>query len=255
MEFILSKKNVLITNDDGIDGEGLKVLVKKMRELCNVYVLAPDSNRSAVSSQLTLFKPLSFKKIDEKVFSCSGTPVDCVISALKSPLFDVKFDCVISGINRGPNMGTDLVYSGTAAAAKQAVLYGFPGIALSLASDGEDCNEGNFDYEALADFCKNNLEKLISLCDGEVYVNVNACSAQKYSSAVPASPCIREYCDSVEIKNENGSYTGIFRGGNIISHGSENCDYKVTKKNNISVTLLYAEPVEKKLPAPIDFII
>lgn len=248
MGFILSRKKVLITNDDGIEGEGLRVLYEAMSEKCDVYVLVPDSNRSAVSSLLTLYRPLKYVKIREKFYTCSGSPVDCVISALKSSLFEIKFDCVLSGINKGPNMGTDIIYSGTAAAARQAVLYGVPGIALSLASDGEDCNVGNFDYRAMAEFCRDNLDSLISLWDGKTFVSLNAVSSDSYSGAMPATLCVREYGDSVEIKDEGGgTFSGSFRGGNILSHGDENCDFQVTKKNKISVTLIYAEPVCKEI--------
>ena len=255
MEFILSRKKILITNDDGIESEGLKILAQKLSEVGDVYILAPDSNRSAVSSQMTrLHKNLEFKKYGEKSFSCSGTPVDCVLSAFRSPLLGVKFDCVFSGINCGPNMGTDVIYSGTCAAARQAVLYGVPGIAVSLASDGENCNVGNFNYVPLAEFCRDNLDRLVSMFQKDAFLSINACSSDKYSGVVNASLCVRNYEDFMDIKETgDGLFTGAFRGGKIISYGSEDCDDKVAKKNNISVTLIYAEPVAKKVTGSFDF--
>ena len=128
------KPKVLVTNDDGIEGEGLKVLVDSLKKVADVYVLAPDSNRSAVSSKISMWNNLVLKKHGEQFYSCSGMPADCVICAVKSQFFGVEFDAVISGINAGPNLGTDVIYSGTCAAARQAVLMGLAGIAVSLES-------------------------------------------------------------------------------------------------------------------------
>ena len=104
--------NLLITNDDGYEALGINVLAKELAKNHTVYVLAPSTNRSAVSHCLSVHNSLEVKKVADNVWTCSGFPADCVSIALQSSLFkDVKFDCVISGINKGPNLGTDIIFS------------------------------------------------------------------------------------------------------------------------------------------------
>lgn len=246
-------KKILVTNDDGIDGEGLKVLVETLSPSFDVYILAPDSNRSAVSSKITMGHEYSINKISENVYTCSGTPADCVIIALTSPLFPFRFDAVISGINAGPNMGTDVIYSGTCAAARQAVLMGLPGIAVSLESEYFDYARTGFNFKPLADFCAKNVDKLISLCDGEVFVSLNATSSDSYKEAVFASGCVRNYGDKVSINEGAGGITGFCDSMGITVSGSNDSDYNIARSGKIAVSLVYAEPVLKSMAQKIDF--
>ena len=157
--------NILITNDDGYEAEGIKVLAEELSKNHNVYVLAPSTNRSAVSNCLSVHNSLEVKKVSDNVWSCSGFPADCVSIAVQSSLFkDVKFDGVISGINKGPNLGTDIIFSGTCAAARQACMYRIPGVALSLDSNSKNyLDDSTFNYELLADFVSKNLEKILEI--------------------------------------------------------------------------------------------
>ena len=124
---------ILLTNDDGIQAKGINVIAERLiKDGHEVYVVAPDSNRSAVSHHITIWNVNTLKNQGENRWSCSGYPSDCVCVGLESNLFDFKFDVVVSGINQGANMGTDIIYSGTCGAARQAVLNGVPGIALSV---------------------------------------------------------------------------------------------------------------------------
>ncbi len=128
-------KRILLSNDDGYTAEGLNY-IKSLLEENNfeVVVVAPDKEMSATSHALTLHKPLRIYKRDKNVYSVEGTPTDCVLAAMKG-LCDGKFDLVISGINHGPNMGEDVLYSGTVAAAYEGVMLGVPSIAISLAKN------------------------------------------------------------------------------------------------------------------------
>lgn len=248
------RKKVLVTNDDGISAEGLKVLVDSLRTVCDVYVLAPDSNRSAVSSKITMGKPLQIKKLGEDEYSCSGEPADCVIAALTSSLFGVKFDAVVAGINAGPNMGTDVVYSGTCAAARQAVFLGLPGIAVSMESEFFDYASTGFNFKPLADFVARNLDKLISMCDGEVFVSLNATSADNYTEAVFASGCVRDYGDKVLLeKVDENTFSGICTTDRISVTGESDSDYNIARSGKIAVSIVYAEPVLKKSHGNIEF--
>lgn len=127
---------MLLSNDDGIDAPGLAALREALEPLGEVWTVAPDTERSAQSHALTLHKPLRVKRLGERRFSVSGTPADCVYSALHHVL-DAPPDVVISGINRGANLGNDVWYSGTVAAAREATLHGVPAIAISLVLDEE----------------------------------------------------------------------------------------------------------------------
>ncbi|MDO5058387.1 MAG: 5'/3'-nucleotidase SurE [Neisseria sp.] len=123
--------NILICNDDGYLAEGIAVLARVAGEFANVRVVAPERNRSGVSNSLTLDRPLSLRQAENGFYYVNGTPTDCIHIALHA-LPDFKPDWVLSGINHGPNMGDDTLYSGTVAAATEAYLLGFPAVALSL---------------------------------------------------------------------------------------------------------------------------
>jgi 5'/3'-nucleotidase len=124
-------KRILLTNDDGIGAMGLTVLEEKMTSLGEVTVVAPDSERSGSSQSLTLHQPLRVRAIDERHYAVGGTPADTVILAIYQVLPE-KPDLVVSGINPGGNLGENLIYSGTVAAAQEAALHGVPAFAVSL---------------------------------------------------------------------------------------------------------------------------
>jgi len=121
---------ILVTNDDGIASPGLHALARAMRPLGQVWVVAPDRERTAAAHALTLHKPLRITRVDTRVFSVNGTPTDCVNLALKKLLRGAPA-LVVSGINRGVNLGDDVTYSGTVSAALEGTIMGIPSIAVS----------------------------------------------------------------------------------------------------------------------------
>jgi len=125
-------KVILLTNDDGLEAEGIKTLEAALNGLAHIVVVAPDQERSAVSHGLTLRTPLNIKEIRPDHYVLNGTPADCVIYALRH-IFVQFPDLVISGINHGANLGDDIMYSGTVAAAREASAHGIPSIAVSQA--------------------------------------------------------------------------------------------------------------------------
>ena len=128
----MRKKEILITNDDGFDAAGLRALIGALYDLAHITVVAPASEKSACAHSLTLKHPLRFIQVDDDFYKLSdGTPSDCVYLALHSLYGDKKPDLLISGINRGSNMGEDITYSGTVAGAMEAVLHDVPAIAIS----------------------------------------------------------------------------------------------------------------------------
>ena len=125
---------ILLTNDDGIEAEGLHTLEECIQELGETVIVAPDRERSAVSHGLTLRSTLELRQIRDKRFELNGTPADCVMYALAHVL-TARPNLVISGINHGANLGDDIMYSGTVAAAREASRHGIPAIAFSQAYD------------------------------------------------------------------------------------------------------------------------
>ena len=125
---------ILVSNDDGYLATGIIVLTEALVEIADVVVVAPDRNRSAASNSLTVHSPLRISKIADNRYTVDGTPSDCVHLALTG-LLDDEPDLVVSGINHGANLGDDVIYSGTVAAAMEGRFLGLPTIAVSLAGD------------------------------------------------------------------------------------------------------------------------
>ena len=129
---------ILVTNDDGYEAKGILSLVKALKELegVEVVVVAPANEKSACGHSLTLTRPLHFVSVDDDFYKLEdGTPTDCVYLSLSTLFAEEKPDLVVSGINRGSNMGEDITYSGTAAGAMEGVLHGVPSIAISQVMD------------------------------------------------------------------------------------------------------------------------
>jgi len=130
--------HILITNDDGVHADGLWVLAKKLKEIANVTVVAPDRDQSGTGTAVTLRHPLRLSEVKSSIenvraFSVEGTPGDSVILALRYALKE-KIDLVVSGINEGPNLGNDVYISGTVGGALQGFFYGIPALAISVAA-------------------------------------------------------------------------------------------------------------------------
>lgn len=127
------KPRILITNDDGYHADGIIALEDALKEIGDVFVVAPASEMSGASHSLTLARPLRIRQIDERHWTVDGTPTDCVTLALNQIFKDEeKPDICASGINAGPNLGDDATYSGTVAGALEATILGVPGLAFSL---------------------------------------------------------------------------------------------------------------------------
>ncbi len=162
-------RRILIANDDGIDAQGIKVLRKEFEKKFDVYVIAPDRERSASGYSISLDNPIRVKEIEDgRVFAIDGTPVDAVYIALHGAL-KTDIDIVVSGINRGLNVGTDVFYSGTVSSAFQAVLFNKPGIAVSIDIGGEKIY-----YETAAEIALRLVENIEDIVlEPGIILNVN----------------------------------------------------------------------------------
>jgi 5'-nucleotidase len=128
----VARARILVSNDDGIRATGLKVLEKIARSLSrDVWVVAPEEEQSAAGHSLTIRRPLRIRQVSRRRYAVDGTPTDCVLLAINHILKDKKPTLCLSGVNRGANLGEDVTYSGTIAAAMEATLLGVPAIALS----------------------------------------------------------------------------------------------------------------------------
>ena len=146
---------ILLTNDDGIASPALAQLRRVLTPFGRVITIAPDRNQSAMSQALTLSRPLRIHEESEDVYSVDGTPADCVLVAFHGKILE-RPDFVVSGINHGPNMGEDVFYSGTVAAAIEGVLQGVPAVAASLVTRDQT------DFRAAADTVGNVMRQILS---------------------------------------------------------------------------------------------
>lgn len=158
---------ILLSNDDGVYAPGLAALANALREIADIDVVAPDRNRSGASNSLTLHNPIRIKHLDNGFISVEGTPTDCVHLALTG-LLDHRPDMVVAGINAGANLGDDVLYSGTVAAATEGRFLGLPAIAISLT--GREFRH----YETAADIAKLLVKQIHHIAlPGQIILNVN----------------------------------------------------------------------------------
>lgn len=162
---------ILLTNDDGIRAHGLKVMRGHLEELGSVMVVAPEDEMSGVSHSVTLEKPISVRWVDQNSAAVRGTPTDCVLLAVHK-LMKKRPDIVVAGINLGPNLGNDVTYSGTVAAALEAAIHGIKAVAISVASRKDP------DFEPAARFGKKLVQHLAALeVPTGTFLNVNVPNA------------------------------------------------------------------------------
>lgn len=230
---------ILITNDDGIGAPGITALAEALSKVAEVAVVAPDRERSAVAHSLTLHHPLRAIKIAPGRYSVDGTPTDCVNLGIHS-LLDFQPNLVVSGINRGANLGDDVTYSGTVAAALEATLMGIPAFAISLASleDGADYTYAARFAVRLATLLRDNgLPK-------DTFLNVNVPDSPDVLSVAPVVTAQgkRRYegtiVDKVDPRGRSYYWIGT---ADLDFHDIEGSDYAAVKRGFISITPLHID--------------
>ena len=166
---------ILISNDDGFEAPGILALASGLKDLAELMVVAPDRDRSGASNSLTLDSPIRAKTMDDGVVRVAGTPTDCVHLAITG-LLEKEPDMVIAGINAGANMGDDVLYSGTVAAAMEGRFLGLPAIAISLASNSPNAELTHYDTAVqVARFLVKRLSKAPFPSNTILNVNVPDC--------------------------------------------------------------------------------
>lgn len=225
--------NLLITNDDGIESEGITLLARALSRKHSVIVIAPSSNMTASGHSLTIGKSLFLKKHDIgsgiEAYSLSGTPADCVKFA-DNNFKDFKIDLVVSGINKGSNLGSDVVYSGTLSAALEGVCLGYPSIAFSSCADEDN------KFDVCASAALEMIDGVLDVTVKDIAWNVNFPNVgrEQIKGIRFTQTGIQLYRDLYETVSEN-EY--VLRGQPLDhDRNEEDCDVELIKRNYITVT-------------------
>lgn len=232
------KPLIFLTNDDGFFAEGLEALSRNLKDLGRVYVVAPDRERSTTSLSLTLRRPLRVKKIKTNTYAVDGTPADCVYIALKK-LLPQKPSLLISGINKGPNLGQqDISYSGTVAAAIQGTFLQIPSIAVSLSPDKNHQYSYDFSARIVNSIAMKLLENKIP---EKMTLNINFPPPPIKGIKLTKLGQKRYNPEIIEKKDpRQDSYYWIGLG-NPKAEGDKNSDVMVVKEGYISITPLHTD--------------
>jgi 5'-nucleotidase len=230
---------ILLTNDDGIFAEGLQVLAREIMKIADIYVVAPDHEQSATGHAITMHRPLRAERVkflhtpDIMAWAVNGTPADCVKLAVEAILPD-KPDLVISGINRGANLGTDVLYSGTVSAAIEGVILGIPAIAVSLTEYYEPR------FEFAAEFIARLARVMVrqqAASDTLLNVNVPGCDEAEMKGVAITRLGVRQYKNSFEKRTDPRGRTYYWLAGELVDlEYDDDTDVSAIKSNKISVT-------------------
>lgn len=228
---------ILVTNDDGIASPGLRVLAQSLQSLGRVVVVAPDRERSAVSHALTLHSPLRATEKAPDWWAVDGTPTDCVNLGIHG-LLKAKPDLIVSGINLGANLGDDLTYSGTVAAAMEATLMGVPAFAISLAGErfeDEDFYWGGHWARTLAIMVTRHG------LPADTFLNVNVPAGRPQGVGLTRQGK-RRYADAVirNVDPRGRAYYWI-GAGELSFHDFEGTDVHALHRDLVSVTPLHLD--------------
>jgi 5'-nucleotidase len=221
-----------VTNDDGVFSEGIHALADALRPLGHVTVVAPTSESSAIGHALTLIRPLRLEHLREDVYAVDGTPTDCVTLAFVK-LFDREPDLVVSGINKGYNLGDDVTYSGTVAGALEGVLLGAPGIAVSA------CRSRHYDFTQAGRAARLVAEHVLAHgLPPRTLLNVNVPREPALGMRVTVQAKRRWYPDALEAEDPRGRPYFWIREGRADWEPDEDSDYQAVRDGWISVTPL-----------------
>lgn len=225
--------NILITNDDGISSNGIIALEKVLSEKHETYLIAPLRERSATSMAITIFDSMRVEKINDRHFIVDGYPVDCVNIGLHGNIFP-KIDLVISGINRGVNMGHDVHYSGTVGAARHAAVHNYPALAVSSGK-----REAGADYTSEAKLVLQIIEDSFHKLKRGIIYNINfPMSLKPYPDSIRITTLgVRTYLDTYEKKPIYENIADYFLGGSELGQRvTSGSDFEAYELGNISIT-------------------
>ncbi len=250
--------NILITNDDGIHAEGIQILSQAFFEegpRYNLSVVAPDRERSAIGHAITMHRPLLADKVNFQHnprlsgWSVNGTPSDCVKLAIEA-ILDKRPDIVISGINRGSNLGTDVLYSGTVSAAVEGLVQGVPSVAVSL-TEGKDCADFTYAARFMCRFIAGLLEhELVA----STLLNINIPpGGENINGARITKLGTRRYRNTFEERIDPRGRSYYWLAGELVEDDPEDelSDTRAIKDNYVSITPIHFELTNQAAVAPL----
>jgi 5'-nucleotidase len=230
---------ILVSNDDGIHSEGLHALEAALQKLGEIYTVAPDREQNAVSHALTLHRPLRIEEVAPRRFAVNGTPTDCINLAVKGFL-PVRPNLVVSGINKGANLGDDITYSGTVSAAIEGSLLGIPSIAVSLV-----LREKPFHFAAAAEFTAVLAAEVISQgmpTDTLLNVNVPNLPRSEMKGYRLTRQGKRRYAETIDARIDPRGKKYYWIGGDDLGFDpDEGTDCVAVHEGFISVTPLHVD--------------
>ncbi len=231
-----NKKVILISNDDGIRSEGIQELAKALKRVGDVYIVAPDRERSAASHSLTLHRPLRVEEVGPRMFAVDGTPTDCVTLAVNG-ILPVRPDIVVSGINKGGNLGEDVSYSGTVSAAMEGTLLGIPSVAISLVS------REKFDFSRAANFAVRLVRHIFrKSLPKDTLLNVNVPAVKDIKGYRITTQGKRFFSDVVVEKVDPRGKKYYWIGGDMERwEGGRDADFYAVSKGYISITPIHLD--------------
>ncbi len=230
------KKKILITNDDGYNSDGIIALYKELSKTADVFMMAPDREQSASSHSLTLNHPLRIQKINSTQYTTDGTPTDCVMLAVHLLFKHKKPDMIISGINHGANMGEDVTYSGTVAAAIEGSILQVPSIAVSMANyrPGTPMNRAaKFVVKIIKKYDDFNLPP-----DTFLNVNLPKDNGKAYKSFEYTKLGFRMYKDVVIHKTDPRGKSYYWIGGRPKWKSTKGTDFEAVERRVVSISPL-----------------
>lgn len=230
------KKIILVSNDDGIHSEGIKALARALKRVGDVLLVAPDRERSAASHSLTLHRPLRVERHGANVYAVDGTPTDCINIAVNG-ILKKKPDLVVSGINKGGNLGDDVTYSGTVSAAMEGTLLGIPSIAISLVS------RDDFDFKPAARFAAKLARFVLKKgLPKDTLLNVNVPEGSDIKGYRVTKQGKRFYGDAVIEKVDPRGKKYYWIGGDVLRwEGGEDTDFEAVANKFISITPVHLD--------------
>jgi 5'-nucleotidase len=239
------KPRILISNDDGVYAPGIRYLYKEMRHLGDVIVVAPSSNQSAVSHALTMSRPLRIKRIEEGIYSVDGTPTDCVTLAFHEILKKRLPDIVVSGLNHGANMGEDVIYSGTVAAALEGAIMGRPAIAASMTTYDPTFKS----FKSAAKFTRRLVGGIIDRMPPATLLNVNFPKMPRggYRSYEATRLGNRMYTDIISARKDLSGRSYYWIGGEPTWSRVSGTDAGAIKAGKVSITPLNIDMTDREL--------
>jgi 5'-nucleotidase len=241
---------ILCTNDDGYLATGLRVLADAAAELGNVKIVAPDREQSASSHSLTMHFPLRAKRLDDRIHTVDGTPTDCVALAAGA-LLEERPAFVLSGINHGPNMGEDVLYSGTVAGAMEATILGIPAIAFSYAGSDPDR------IRDLAPLVKSILRQILQRGDfpAETLLSINfpPMPVEEIRGIRVTRLARRVYMDSLTRALDPSGREYFWIGGGASEwNAPDGTDFKAVQEGYVSLTPLHLDLTNYRLLQEVD---